>query len=77
MEHEGGRYAALVKFAQPTAGEAAERWADLLVCEHLALQCLRDAGVPAAASEILQTDTHTFLEVQRFDRTVDVLGLRR
>lgn len=76
VEHEGGRYAALVKFAQPTAGEAAERWADLLVCEHLALQCLRDAGVPAAVSEILQTDTHTFLEVQRFDRTVDVLGRR-
>jgi len=32
--------------------------------------------VPAAASELLQTDTHTFLEVQRFDRTVDVLGRR-
>jgi serine/threonine protein kinase HipA of HipAB toxin-antitoxin module len=30
----------------------------------------------AAVSEILQTDTHTFLEVQRFDRTVDVLGRR-
>ncbi|WP_256775924.1 MULTISPECIES: type II toxin-antitoxin system HipA family toxin YjjJ [unclassified Stenotrophomonas] len=76
VEGERGRYAALVKFAQPTAGAAAERWADLLVCEHLALQCLRDAGVPAAVSELLQTETHTFLEVQRFDRSVDVLGRR-
>lgn len=76
VEHDGGRYAALVKFAQPGAGDAAERWADLLVCEHLALQCLREAGTAAAESELLQTDTHTFLEVRRFDRTADVLGRR-
>ncbi|QIO89650.1 hypothetical protein G9274_003335 [Stenotrophomonas rhizophila] len=76
VTHNGHRQAVLVKFAQPTAGEAAERWADLLVCEHLALQCLRDAGVDAAVSELLQTSTHAFLEVQRFDRTPDVLGRR-
>lgn len=76
VEHATGRHAVLVKFAQPTAGDAAERWADLLVCEHLALETLRDAGVPAAASQIIQTRSHTFLEVQRFDRTADVLGRR-
>lgn len=65
-----------MKFAQPAAGDAAERWADLLACEHLALTCLRDAGVPAAASQLIQTDTHTFLEVERFDRRPDVLGRR-
>ena len=65
-----------MKFAQPAAGDAAERWADLLACEHLALTCLRDAGVPAAASQLIQTDSHTFLEVERFDRTPDVLGRR-
>lgn len=74
VEHAAGRYAALVKFALPDAGEAAERWADLLVCEHLALEVLRDAGVSAAASTIVQTDRHTFLEVQRFDRSPDTLG---
>lgn len=74
--HEEGRYAALVKFAHPTAGEAAERWADLLVCEHLALECLRAAGLASATSQVLQTDHHTFLEVKRFDRTPNVLGRR-
>ncbi len=76
VEHAGGRYAALVKFALPGAGEASERWADLLVCEHVALEVLRDAGVSAAASSIIQTSHHTFLEVQRFDRTADILGRR-
>lgn len=76
VEHLGGRYAALVKFALAGAGEASERWADLLVCEHLALEVLRDSGVSAAASCILQTAQHTFLEVQRFDRTPDTLGRR-
>jgi hypothetical protein len=37
------------------------------------LEALFDS-LPAAASEILQTDTHTLMDVQRFDRTVDVLG---
>ena len=67
----------LVKFAQPGADEAAERWSDLLVCEHLALQVLTEAGMDAACSTLLQTDTHTFLELERFDRTPDVLGRRR
>lgn len=76
VETADGRRAMLVKFAQPAAGEAAERWSDLLVCEHLALETLRDAGVEAAASTLLQTPTHTFLEVERFDRSADVLGRR-
>lgn len=76
VEHDGGRYAALVKFALPGAGEAAERWADLLVCEHIALETLRDHGVRAAASSLIQTERHTFLEVQRFDRTPGSLGRR-
>lgn len=76
VERGGGRYAALVKFALPGAGEAAERWADLLVCEHLALEVLREGGMSAAASSLIHTESHTFLEVQRFDRTPDVLGRR-
>lgn len=77
VEAKGGRRAMLVKFAQPGADEAAERWSDLLVCEHLALQVLTEAGMDAACSTLLQTDTHTFLELERFDRTPDVLGRRR
>ncbi|MDH0170975.1 HipA domain-containing protein [Stenotrophomonas sp. GD04145] len=76
VEHDGGRYAALVKFALPGAGEAAERWADLLVCEHLALEVLREAGVSAAESSLIQTDSHSFLEVKRFDRSPGTLGRR-
>lgn len=72
----GGRYAALVKFAVPDSGQAARRWADLLVCEHLALACLREAGLPAAESELVDAGGHTCLEVRRFDRTPDVLGRR-
>ena len=76
VEDDGGRRAVIVKFAQPDGGEAAQRWADLLVCEHLALETLRVAGVDVACSELLQTPTHTFLEVTRFDRSADVLGRR-
>lgn len=76
VDADGGRRAMLVKFAQPDAGEAAERWSDLLVCEHLALQVLAEAGMQAARSTLLQTATQTFLEVERFDRTPDVLGRR-
>ncbi|HFK2920942.1 TPA: type II toxin-antitoxin system HipA family toxin YjjJ [Stenotrophomonas maltophilia] len=76
VESAAGRRAVLVKFAQPDGGDAAQRWADLLVCEHLALQTLRGAGMNAARSELLQTPSHTFLEVERFDRTADLLGRR-
>jgi hypothetical protein len=72
----GGRHAVLVKFAVADSGQAARRWADLLVCEHVAGHCLRAAGLPAAASELIDAEGHTCLEVQRFDRTADVLGRR-
>ena len=74
VEEDGQRDAVLVKFSRAADGEAGERWADLLVCEHLALQCLRDAGIQAAASELIQTSDYTFLEVRRFDRTPNLLG---
>lgn len=76
VEARGARRAVLVKFAQPDGGAAAQRWSDLLVCEHLALETLREAGEASAYSELLQSATHTFLEVERFDRTRNVLGRR-
>jgi len=74
VEDDGHSDAVLVKFSRVADGEAAERWADLLVCEHLALQCLRDADIQAAASELIQTSEYTFLEARRFDRTPNLLG---
>jgi hypothetical protein len=59
----------LVKFSGAEDAAAVRRWADLLVCEHLALQhAARLPGVQAARSRILRHGGRTFLEVERFDR---------
>lgn len=59
----------LVKFSGADDAPGTRRWADLLVCEHLALQTLATyLDLPAAQSRILQGDGRTFLEVVRFDR---------
>lgn len=48
---------------------AVQRWADLLVAEHLALEAAATLpGVVAARSRIVQHGGRTFLEVERFDR---------
>jgi hypothetical protein len=58
----------LVKFAGADDGAAARRWRDLLTCEHLALESVRAAGVPAASTRTLDLGDSRFLEVERFDR---------
>ncbi len=59
----------LVKFSGADGSPAVRRWADLLVCEHLALQCVGHlGGVQGAASRILTQAGRSFLEVERFDR---------
>lgn len=59
----------LVKFSGSDGAPGTQRWADLLVCEHLAGQVLHDQlGIRAAASRILSSGGRTFLEVARFDR---------
>ncbi|MFO0927521.1 MAG: type II toxin-antitoxin system HipA family toxin YjjJ [Gemmataceae bacterium] len=57
----------LVKFAGGD-GTAAERWRDLLLCEHAALEMLRTAGVRAATSACFDIGDIRFLEMERFDR---------
>jgi len=57
----------LVKFASGD-GAAADRWRDLLICEHLALEMLRKTGVPVPRSEWFDLDGIRFLETERFDR---------
>ena len=59
----------LVKFSPPVSSPNGQRWSDLLIAEHLALQTLQYLGVAAAQSQIVQSQGRTFLEVVRFDRT--------
>ncbi len=60
----------IVKFSGVVDGSpAVQRWADLLVCEHLAIaQCASLPGVVPAATRVLQGQGRTFLESERFDR---------
>lgn len=59
----------IVKFSGADSSPGAQRWADLLVCEHLASRVLvRHLNVQAATSSIQRAGGRTFLEVVRFDR---------
>jgi hypothetical protein len=58
----------LVKFADCDEGAASRRWRDLLVCESLALETIRQAGFEAASATSLLMEGYRFLEVERFDR---------
>lgn len=57
----------IVKFA-PRTTESGERWSDLLVLEHLALNVVRKRGIVAAETHLYDTRDLRFLEVVRFDR---------
>ena len=59
----------LVKFSGADDSPAVRRWADLLVCEHLALQAVATLpGIESARSRIVVHAGRTFLELERFDR---------
>ena len=59
----------IVKFSDRIDTPGGRRWGDLLVCEHLAGEVMREHGLPAASSEILAADGRVFLQSTRFDRT--------
>ena len=61
--------AMLVKFSPSGDAPGDERSRDLLVCEHIALQTLAAAGLPAAESQIVIAGGRVFLQSRRFDRT--------
>ena len=65
----------IVKFNERVSGPAAERWRDLLLAEHLALETLCEAGIPAARTRLVDHGHQRFLEVERFDR-MGALGRR-
>ncbi|MFZ4857124.1 MAG: type II toxin-antitoxin system HipA family toxin YjjJ [Desulfuromonadaceae bacterium] len=58
----------LVKFSPDITTVEGRRWADLLICEHLALETMREAGYSAADSTIIESGNRVYLEVVRFDR---------
>ena len=58
----------LVKFSPAGDSPTDQRTRDLLVCEHLALQTLSAAGLPAAQTQLFTVAGRVFLESVRFDR---------
>ena len=75
LRDDSGIHAVIVKFSERAGTPAAERWADLLRCEHLTGEVLRAHGIVAADSELLEADGRVFLQSTRFDRT-SALGRR-
>jgi hypothetical protein len=58
----------LIKFSPAVDSSEARRYSDLLICEHLALEALRTAGLNCARSRIVVSGYQTFLCLKRFDR---------
>lgn len=73
MLQNGSYHHVLVKFSPITNSPAGVRWADLLICEHLAIETIREAGLQAPSTRIVATEERVFLESSRFDR-IDLHG---
>ena len=58
----------IVKFSPAGNTAVDQRTRDLLVCEHLALLTLAQAGISAANTQIFTGAGRVFLESERFDR---------
>lgn len=71
---EGSRYV-IVKFTVADDNPVTERWRDLLLAEHLALDALNETEIPAVRTRVMDFGTQRFLEIERFDR-VGELGRR-
>ncbi len=65
----------IVKFSVSEDNPVTERWRDLLLAEHLALQTLNAAQISAVQTSIVDFEGQRFLEIERFDR-VGELGRR-
>jgi hypothetical protein len=59
----------LVKFSPEGTGAPAQRWRDLVVCEHIATRVLQRAGLTSTSTDLLASGERTFVESVRFDRT--------
>ncbi|GBE13979.1 putative DNA-binding transcriptional regulator [bacterium BMS3Abin14] len=58
----------LVKFSPMVTTPGGRRWADLLICEHIALNLIQGRGIDSANSRVLEAGGRYLLEVTRFDR---------
>lgn len=58
----------VIKFSPAVDSNEARRYADLLICEHLALEAIRIAGFTAARSRLVIAGNQAFLGLKRFDR---------
>jgi hypothetical protein len=67
-DHGGHLVQSLVKFSPPLDSPAGQRWADLMIAEHIAHLHLNARGVGAAHSRVYRYGGRIFLEVDRFDR---------
>ncbi|MFO7765820.1 MAG: HipA domain-containing protein [Pelovirga sp.] len=68
LNERGAPCQMLVKFSPAADSKEARRYADLLICEHLALETIRIAGHHAARSRLVFNGHQTFLCIKRFDR---------
>jgi len=68
LERSEAPQAVIVKFSPLLTSASGRRWADLLICEELALQFARAAGIPSSRAEVLVTAERAYLQVDRFDR---------
>jgi hypothetical protein len=70
-QRDGDR--SIVKFTQRQSADMKpiiiERWRALLMLEHLASQTLQALGIAAAQSELVETESRTYLLSHRFDRS--------
>jgi hypothetical protein len=58
----------IVKFTLPEDNPVTERWRDLLLAEHMALDTLDREDIGAVRTRIMDFGNQRFLEVERFDR---------
>jgi len=72
VETDLGARHVLVKFTANAHNPVTERWRDLLLSEHLALETLRLAGISDTKTQIIDHAMQRFLITHRFDRVGDL-----
>ncbi len=75
LRSSGDVRSVLVKFSAAQPSPVSQRWADLLLCEHLAAEIMRSRQIPSVQTEVFDSGGRRFLEVERFDR-IGNLGRR-
>jgi hypothetical protein len=71
LDHGAARTQVIVKFSPPRTTRVGQRWADLLLAEHIAHRHLVAHGISACRSMVFEFGDRSFLEVERFDRAGD------